>query len=130
MLARFYRGEHPSCLERDRGIEPLTLVWKTKVIPFYESRMVRLGGVEPPCLAASDFKSDEYTSFSTIAYYYWCERRDSNSHALRRWNLNPVRLPIPPLSHYCLPLYQPTGIMASLFIFLLLVPSVIHIVPY
>ena len=29
---------------------------------------------------------------------YWCERRDSNSHALRRWNLNPVRLPIPPLS--------------------------------
>src|SRR3954469_23849257 len=28
----------------------------------------------------------------------WCERRDSNPHALRRWNLNPVRLPIPPLS--------------------------------
>ena len=29
----------------------------------------------------------------------WCERRDSNSHGLPRWNLNPVRLPIPPLSH-------------------------------
>ena len=28
----------------------------------------------------------------------WCERRDSNPHAFRRWNLNPVRLPIPPLS--------------------------------
>src|SRR5690554_1790848 len=28
----------------------------------------------------------------------WCERRDSNSHGLPRWNLNPVRLPIPPLS--------------------------------
>jgi hypothetical protein len=28
----------------------------------------------------------------------WCERRESNPHALRRWNLNPVRLPIPPLS--------------------------------
>ena len=28
----------------------------------------------------------------------WCERRDSNSHALRHWNLNPARLPIPPLS--------------------------------
>jgi iron complex transport system permease protein len=28
----------------------------------------------------------------------WCERRDSNPHALRRWDLNPVRLPIPPLS--------------------------------
>ena len=26
----------------------------------------------------------------------WCGRRDSNSHALRRWNLNPVCLPIPP----------------------------------
>src|ERR1019366_725122 len=33
----------------------------------------------------------------------WCERRDSNSHALRRWNLNPVRLPIPPLSRCSLP---------------------------
>src|SRR5262245_34567675 len=28
----------------------------------------------------------------------WCERRDSNSHACRRQNLNLVRLPIPPLS--------------------------------
>src|SRR5258708_34126646 len=28
----------------------------------------------------------------------WCERRASNPHAFRRWNLNPVRLPIPPLS--------------------------------
>src|SRR5690606_26919935 len=28
----------------------------------------------------------------------WCERRDSNSHGLPRWNLNPVRLPVPPLS--------------------------------
>ncbi len=31
--------------------------------------------------------------------YKWCERRDSNSHAARHWNLNPARLPIPPLSH-------------------------------
>jgi hypothetical protein len=41
----------------------------------------------------------------------WCERRDSNSHALRRWNLNPVRLPIPPLSrcqsgHITLPAFH------------------------
>ncbi len=28
----------------------------------------------------------------------WCERGDSNPHALRRQNLNLVRLPIPPLS--------------------------------
>ena len=26
----------------------------------------------------------------------WWGWRDSNSHTLRRWNLNPVRLPIPP----------------------------------
>ena len=29
----------------------------------------------------------------------WCGQRDSNSHALRRWNLNPVRLPISPRPH-------------------------------
>ena len=33
-------------------------------------------------------------------FIFWCERRDSNSHALRRWYLKPVRLPIPPLSHF------------------------------
>ena len=27
------------CLERGRGIEPLTLAWKAKVIPFYEPRI-------------------------------------------------------------------------------------------
>ena len=30
---------------------------------------------------------------------FWCGRQDSNLHTLRRWNLNPVRLPIPPLPH-------------------------------
>ena len=29
----------------------------------------------------------------------WCGRRDSNSHASRRWYLKPVRLPIPPRPH-------------------------------
>src|SRR5512134_2499119 len=28
----------------------------------------------------------------------WCERRDSNSHGFPHWNLNPARLPVPPLS--------------------------------
>src|SRR5690606_42011353 len=28
----------------------------------------------------------------------WCERRDSNSHGSPHWNLNPARLPVPPLS--------------------------------
>jgi hypothetical protein len=27
-------------LERSRGIEPLTLAWKAKVIPFYELRVL------------------------------------------------------------------------------------------
>jgi hypothetical protein len=35
---------------------------------------------------------------SPIRFDAWCEGRDSNSYALRRWNLNPVRLPIPPPS--------------------------------
>src|SRR5690554_725190 len=30
----------------------------------------------------------------------WYERRDSNSHRLPHWNLNPARLPIPPLSQF------------------------------
>ncbi len=28
--------------------------------------------------------------------FIWWGRRDSNSYTLRRWNLNPVRLPISP----------------------------------
>jgi hypothetical protein len=31
-------------------------------------------------------------------YQTWCERRDSNPHGLPHWNLNPARLPVPPLS--------------------------------
>ena len=34
------------------------------------------------------------------AYIIWCPLGDSNSHALRRQNLNLVRLPIPPKGHY------------------------------
>ncbi len=33
----------------------------------------------------------------------WCGRRDSNSHTLRHWNLNPACLPIPPLPLTVLP---------------------------
>src|SRR5690606_6119830 len=38
----------------------------------------------------------------------WCERGDSNPHALRHWNLNPGRLPIPPLSR-CRPPARPVA---------------------
>ena len=40
-------------------------------------------------------------SAQRVEVMVWCERRDSNPHAVRRWNLNPVRLPIPPLSPSC-----------------------------
>jgi hypothetical protein len=47
-------------------------------------------------VACDGFRDAHNHSFEAI----WCERRDSNPHALRRWNLNPVRLPIPPPSHF------------------------------
>ena len=31
-----------------------------------------------------------------VLLFQWWGRRDSNSYTLRRWNLNPVRLPISP----------------------------------
>jgi hypothetical protein len=30
----------------------------------------------------------------------WCPEEDSNLHALQRWYLKPVRLPIPPSGHW------------------------------
>jgi hypothetical protein len=33
---------------------------------------------------------------SAARNWFWCPEPDSNWHALRRWILNPVRLPIPP----------------------------------
>ena len=38
-------------------------------------------------------------SYYRISHSEWCGRRDSNSYALRHWNLNPARLPIPPRPH-------------------------------
>jgi hypothetical protein len=37
-------------LERDEGVEPSSLAWKAKVLPIYESRMVRSLGFEPRTL--------------------------------------------------------------------------------
>src|SRR5690554_3007695 len=34
---------------------------------------------------------------TNYSFRFWCGRRDSNSHAVRHWNLNPACLPIPPL---------------------------------
>jgi hypothetical protein len=60
--------------------------------------MVQTTGVESVRASPRDFKSLASTSFATSAHN-WCGRRDLNPHNLHRWNLNPVRLPIPPRPH-------------------------------
>ena len=54
---------------------------------------------------------DRHATITPILYFHpissysnidWWGRRDSNSHTSRRWNLNPVRLPIPPRPHVSL----------------------------
>ena len=50
------------------------------------------GGRPPPCPRQLNWRRGRWCCED------WCERGDSNPHALRHWNLNPGRLPIPPLS--------------------------------
>ena len=52
-------------------------------------------GVPEVCRENTDSKTPaDETSIDSSS----CARQGSNLHALRRWNLNPVRLPIPPLA--------------------------------
>src|SRR5690606_18703164 len=55
--------------------------------------------ISPPALASA---RDRLSLPTARAGPGWCERGDSNPHALRHWNLNPGRLPIPPLSRRCI----------------------------
>ena len=69
MLAYNYLSTNGE-MERGKRIELSALAWKARVLPLYEPRfdtLVRLGGLEPPCPAATDFKSVMYTNFITIA---------------------------------------------------------------
>jgi hypothetical protein len=73
----------------------------------------RKGGLEPPRLTAPDPKlrrsagcersgnplPKSRAQSRDLSQKSWCERGDSNPHALRRQILSLVRLPIPPLSH-------------------------------
>ena len=59
-------------LERVMGLEPTISAWKANVLPLHYTRVLSCK---------------------------WCGRRDLNSYALRHWNLNPARLPIPPRPH-------------------------------
>jgi hypothetical protein len=52
----------------------------------------------PPMIEIGQSKTPLTAAAIKGVYLFWCERRDSNSYALRRWYLKPVRLPIPPLS--------------------------------
>ncbi len=59
-------------LERETGIEPASFAWKAKALPLSYSRKILLS---------------------------WCPRGDSNPHAVKRQDLNLVRLPISPRGH-------------------------------
>ena len=57
-------------MERDRRIELLTLAWKAKVIPFYESRIIHWcdwpeSNWHPT--KRTDFKSVAATDYATVA---------------------------------------------------------------
>ena len=56
-------------------------------------------GIPPGIWTPTNGFGDRHAAI-TPARYIWCERRDSNSHDFTRWNLNPVRLPITPLSQF------------------------------
>src|SRR5690606_7498322 len=60
-------------------------------------RAPRLGNV-PARLPALNLRQTSTATPPRTATRAWCERRDSNSHGVPHWNLNPARLPVPPLS--------------------------------
>ena len=59
---------------------------RAKFSIFRNKKKAALGGFLLPCECRGHFTK----------LVSWCGRRDSNSHTFRRWNLNPVCLPIPP----------------------------------
>ena len=72
-----------NCLEREKGIEPSTLAWKAKVIPFYDSR-ITLGANGQNRTGTplwNQILSLTCLPISPHSHYYWCPNRDSNSDA-------------------------------------------------
>ena len=63
----------------------------------------RHGHREPAFELAEGFETGLHARRILANVNRWCERGDSNPHGLPRWNLNPVRLPIPPLSQLLSP---------------------------
>ncbi len=54
-------------------------------------------------LCSRNFRHEKSRKSNALAAFFqniWWGIRDSNSYTLRRWNLNPVRLPIPPTPHF------------------------------
>ena len=91
------------------GFEPMNGEIKTRCLTAWRYPNKELAGIigfEPMngeiktrCLTAWRYPSRNcFICASTYCLYKaWCGRRDLNSHTLRYWNLNPARLPIPPL---------------------------------
>ena len=69
-------------------------------MPFYESRMVRMVGLEPTCPAARDFKSLVYTNFTTLALLLVRKERFELSSLSALVSKTSVYT-VPPLAHYC-----------------------------
>jgi len=68
-------------MERDGRIGLPTSVWKTEVIPFYESRIIYLvetTGIEPVVPWAADLQSTASPLMLRL-HILWCPREDSNS---------------------------------------------------
>ena len=55
-------------------------------------------GSKPGALPLGDIPTKNYFII-LVLIRTWCGRRDLNSHNRSYWNLNPARLPIPPLPH-------------------------------
>lgn len=54
--------------------------------------LVRVEGLEPPCLAASGSKPDTSANSAILAYYFWCPWSDSNQQ--NHFVLSEAALPI------------------------------------
>ena len=86
-------------LEQETGFEPASTAWKAVSSPRRTPALVRLGGLEPPRLAATDFKSVMATDYITVAYYLVGKERLELSRLAALVPKTSVAA-ITPLAHY------------------------------
>ena len=70
-------------MERGKGIEPSALAWKARVLPLYEPRILlgANGQNRTGTPLRNQILSLTCLPISPHSQYYWCPRRDSNSHS-------------------------------------------------